>query len=239
MPGTLVLVHGGGHGGWCWKPTATLLRAQGHDVYAPTLTGFGERSHLDTSTVTFETFVRDITAVFEFEDLHDVVLVGHSMGGVIIPRVAEVLPDRIRRAVWLAAVVTGDGESLLDAVPQSPWIARAVTIGPDGTAHTDPELILDANVHDGTPEQRAFVRERHCPYPPHALTEPGRLSAFLALGMPTGYVIATEDRTIEPDVAARFARRLPGADVREIPGGHDCMVTRPAEVAAVLGGWAC
>jgi len=238
MAGTLVLVHGGGHGGWCWKPTARLLRAAGHDVYTPTLTGFGERHHLDTSQVTFETFVRDVTAVFEFEDLRDVVLVGHSMGGVVIPRVAEALPDRMRRVAWLAAVVTGDGETLLEAVPQSPWIARAVTIGPDGTAHTDPELILDANVHDGTPEQRAFVRDRHLPYPPHALTEPGRLSAFLALGLPTGYVIATDDRTIEPDVAARFARRLPGADVREIPGGHDCMITRPADVAAVLGRWA-
>jgi hypothetical protein len=75
----------------------------------------------------------------------------------------------------LAAVVTGDGESLIQATPQSEWIARAVTIGADGTAHTDPELILDANLHDGTPAQRQFVADRHLPYPPHALVEPGRL----------------------------------------------------------------
>jgi len=234
---TYVLVHGGGHGGWCWQRTARMLRADGHDVYTPTLTGFGERSHLDTSQLTFDTLVRDVTNVFEFEDLDDVILVGHSMGGVIVPRVAELVPDRIRRVVWLAAVVTDDGESLLDAVPQSPWIARAVTIGPDGTAHTDPDLIIDANIHDGDDEERAFVRARHRPYPPHALTEPGRLSAFLALGLPTGYVIATDDRTIEPHIAARFASRLPDADIRAVPGGHDCMVTRAGEVAAVLASW--
>ena len=231
---TFVLVHGGGHGGWCWQRTARLLRAQGHDVYAPSLTGFGERSHLDTATVTFSTFVQDVVNVITFEDLHDVVLVGHSMGGVIIPRVAEAVPERIARVVWLAAVVTADGESLLEAVPQSPWIAKAVTIGADGTAHTDPDLILDANIHDGTPEERSFVRERHLPYPPYALTEPGRLSAFLALGLPAAYVIASEDRTIEPPIAAGFAARLPGASVSRVPGGHDCMITRPAEVAAAL-----
>jgi pimeloyl-ACP methyl ester carboxylesterase len=137
----------------------------------------------------------------------------------------------------LAAVVTADGESLLQAVPQSPWIARAVTIGPDGTAHTDPDLILDANIHDGTPDERAFVHDRHLPYPPHALTEPGRLSAFLALGLPTAYVVAADDRTIEPHIAARFAARLPAADVREVRGGHDCMITRAAEVAGVLASW--
>ncbi len=231
-----VLVHGGGHGGWCWQRTARLLRDMGHDAYTPTLTGFGERHHLEAPG--FATFVTDVTNVFTFEDLRDVVLVGHSMGGVVIPRVACAVHDRVRRVVWLAAVVTADGESLLQAVPQSPWIARAVTIGPDGTAHTDPELILDANIHDGTPEERAFVHDRHLPYPPYALTEPGRLSEFLALGLPTGYVIAADDRTIEPHIAARFAARLPGADVREVPGGHDCMVTRPAEVAAVLASWA-
>jgi len=231
---SFVLVHGGGHGGWCWQPTARLLRDAGHDVYTPTLTGFGERSHLDVTRISFGTFVDDVGNVLRFEDLHDVVLVGHSMGGVVVPRVAEVVPDRIGRVVWLAAVVTGDGESLIEAVPQSPWIARAVTLGPDGTAHTDPELILDANIQDGTEEQRGFVRERHLPYPPHALVEPGRLSAFLALGLPTGYLVAEDDRTIEPDVARRFAARLPGAVIDSVPGSHDCMLTRPVEVAAAL-----
>ncbi len=203
-------------------------------MYTPTLTGFGERSHLAGCDITFGTFVDDVVNVILFEDLRDVILVGHSMGGVIIPRVAEQVPDRIRRVVWLAAVVTADGESLIDATPQSPWIARAVTLAPDGTAITDPDLILDANIHDGTPEERELVRRLHRPYPPHALVEPGRLSAFLALDLPTAYLAAAEDRTIEAPVSARFAARLPGATVGSVPGGHDCMITRPAEVAAAL-----
>ena len=229
-----VLVHGGGHGGWCWQRVARRLRAAGHDVYTPTLTGFGERSHLGDAVAGFDVFVRDVVNVITFEALTDVVLVGHSMGGVVVPQVAEALPERMRRVVWLAAVVTGDGETLLDAVPQSRWIARAVTIEADGTARTDPDLILDANLQDGTDSERSFVRARHLPYPPDALVEPGRLSAFLALGLPTGYVAAADDRTIEAAVSDRFAARLPGCRRAQVPGGHDCMITRPDEVAAAL-----
>jgi pimeloyl-ACP methyl ester carboxylesterase len=231
-PRTFVLVHGGGHGGWCWQRVARALRGLGHEAYAPTLTGFGDRSHLPAAD--FGTFVTDVVNLLTFEDLHDVVLVGHSMGGVVIPRVAEAAPARVGTVVWLAAVVNEDGESLIQAVPQSPWIAKAVTIGPDGTAHTDPELILDANIHDGTPAERAFVHDRHLPYPPHALVEPGRLRAFLALGLPTGYVVAADDRTIEAHVTAKFADRLPGCRRAVVPGGHDCMITQPAATAAAL-----
>ena len=229
---TFVLVHGGGHGGWCWRPCATALRARGHEVYTPTLTGFGDRVHL--SAPDFETFVTDVVNVVEFEDLDRVVLVGHSMGGVVVPRVAEAIPGRVAAVVWLTAAVCNDGESLLDTIPQSPWIARAVTIGSDGTAHTDLERILDANIHDGTDEQKAFVRARHRPYPPHALVERGRLSAFLALDIPTGYVFATLDRTVEPHVQEQLAGRLPGCRTASVAAGHDCMLTQPEATADAL-----
>ena len=229
---TYVLVHGGGHGGWCWRFCANELRGRGHEVYAPTLTGFGDRAHVQASG--FETSVTDIVSLVEMEGLEDVVLVGHSMGGVVAPRVAEAIPERIRGVVWLTAAVCADGESLLDTIPQSPWIAKAVTIGPDGTANTDPELILEANIHDGTPEQREFVRARHRPYPPYALTEPGRLSAFLALGIPTGYVVATLDRTVEPHVQQMLATRLPGCRRAEVAAGHDCMISQPEATADAI-----
>ncbi len=231
---TFVLVHGGGHGGWCWKWTAMALRGDGHDVHTPTLTGFGERSHVAASATSFQTFVDDVAQLIRFEDLHDVVLVGHSMGGAVIPRVAEEVADRVRRVVWLTAVVCADGESLRDTIRSTPWIAEAVTVGPDGTAHTDPDLILEAILQDGSADQRAFVRERHLPYPPHALVEPGRLSAFLALGLPTAYVMATKDRTIVPEDQERMAERLPAARRSAIDACHDCMVTHPGEVARIL-----
>jgi pimeloyl-ACP methyl ester carboxylesterase len=231
---TFVLVHGGGHGGWCWKWTAAALRRDGHEVHPPTLTGFGERSHLAPYATSFRTFVDDIVNVVRYEDLDNIALVGHSMGGAIIPRVAEEIPDRIRRVVWLTAAVCADGESLLQTIPPSRWMSKAVSVEADGTTHTDTELILDAVIHDGTPFQREFVRARHLPYPPHALVEPGRLSAFLALDLPTAYVMATDDRAIEPMVQERLADRLPHSRRSTVPAGHDCMIVRPAEVARAL-----
>src|SRR6516165_11873092 len=129
-----VLVHGGGQGGWVWRQVSHLLGAHGHQVYTPTLSGFAERRHLDGPQISFQTFVDDVANLIVFEDLRDVVLVGHSMGGVVIPRVSEAVPDRIRRVVWVAGVVTKDDQTLIRAVPQSPWVARAVTLGPAGIA---------------------------------------------------------------------------------------------------------
>jgi pimeloyl-ACP methyl ester carboxylesterase len=232
---TFVLVHGGGQGGWTWRQVAPLLSTAGHEVHTPSLTGFGERHHLADPQVSFQTFVDDIANLILVEDLHDIVLVGHSMGGAVIPRVAEAVPDRIRRVVWVTAVVASDGENLIQSVPQSPWIACAVKLGASGIASTDLELLLDANIHDGTPEQREFVRARHrSTYPPHALLEPGRLSAFLALGLPTGYVVATEDRTIEPHIQRGFMAKLAGCRQAQIAAGHQCMNTRPDELAQIL-----
>jgi pimeloyl-ACP methyl ester carboxylesterase len=224
---TFVLIHGGGHGGWCWKWCAAALRARGHEVYAPTLTGFGERAHL--AAPDFETFVTDVANVVAFEDLHDVVLVGHSMGGVIVP--ASPRPSRHASPPRCGSRPRCAPKRCRNHLAH-PF--GAVTIGADGTAHTDAATILAANIHDGTPEQQAFVHERHLAYPPHALTEPGRLSAFLALGIATAYVFATDDRTIEPHVQREMAARLPGARTAEVHAGHDCMVTQPEATAAAL-----
>jgi pimeloyl-ACP methyl ester carboxylesterase len=233
--GTFVLVHGGGHGGWCWQRVARALRGRGHEVHTPTLTGFGDRAHLDAPD--FETFVEDVSALLDLEDLREVVLVGHSMGGTVIPRVAERVPGRIGRVVWLTAAVTEDGENLLQAVPQTPAVAAAVSIAPDGTLTNDHDILIGALLQDGTDEDRAWVRARHRDYPKHALVEPGRLSAFLALGLPASYVVALDDQVIPPEVQRGFAARL-GVEPLEVPGSHDCIVSRPDAVAAVLSGLA-
>jgi pimeloyl-ACP methyl ester carboxylesterase len=100
-PGTYVLVHGAYHGAWCWKDVAAMLRAQGHTVYTPTQTGLGERSHLIGFHPTLDTFIEDVTRVIEMEELNDIVLVGHSFAGSTISGVADRLPGRIRRLVYL------------------------------------------------------------------------------------------------------------------------------------------
>lgn len=114
---TFVLVHGTTAGGWVWKPIARSLRAAGHEVYAPTLTGLGERVHLATPEVNLDTHITDVVNVIEYEDLRDVVLVGHSYGGMVIAGVAERIPDRLAHLVFHDALVPHDGESLITHMP--------------------------------------------------------------------------------------------------------------------------
>jgi pimeloyl-ACP methyl ester carboxylesterase len=134
----------------------------------------------------------------------------------------------------MAAVVLNNGETLLEAVPATPAVSRAVTIAEDGTAVTDHALLMDALLPEASSADRAWVLERHLSYPPAALVEPGRLSQFLELGLPTGYVVATEDLLVPPTLAHTFARRLPDVSVAEVAAGHDLMLTRPNESATAL-----
>jgi pimeloyl-ACP methyl ester carboxylesterase len=106
-------VHGTGHGGWCWRFIAPLLRAAGHDVYTPTLTGLGASSHLlyELNRISLDTHVKDITNVLFYEDLSDVVLVGHSYGGMVITGVAAKQPQRLAQLVYLDAYLPFEGEN--------------------------------------------------------------------------------------------------------------------------------
>ena len=108
---TIVLVHGGTSGGWAWKPIASKLQNEGHDVYTPTLTGLGERVHLLSREIGLDTQITDIVNVLVFEDLHDVILVGHSLAGMIITGVADQVSERISRLIYLDAVLPENGEN--------------------------------------------------------------------------------------------------------------------------------
>src|SRR5579862_3596560 len=110
---TFVLVHGAWHGGWCYSRVARTLRAAGHEVYTPTLTGLGERSHLSHATINLSTHIQDIVNVVLWEDLREVILCGHSYGGMVVTGVAEAACDRIRALVYLDAFVPErDGDSI-------------------------------------------------------------------------------------------------------------------------------
>ena len=111
---TYVLVHGGAHGGWCYQRVARILRSAGHDVYTPTMTGLGERAHLVSADVDLDLHISDIVAVLHYEDLRDVILVGHSYGGMVITGVADRATDRIGRLVYLDAANPVNGQSLVD-----------------------------------------------------------------------------------------------------------------------------
>lgn len=111
-----VLVHGGFLGGWCWKKVKKILEAQGHEVYTPTLTGLGEREHLNSELVSIDLHIQDLKNHIFFENLHSVILVGHSYAGLIISAVASQLNDRIKQIIYLDALVPDNGDSLLTLV---------------------------------------------------------------------------------------------------------------------------
>ena len=111
---TYVIVHGAWGGGWAFKEVDRLLTADGHKVYRPTLTGQGERSHLASTNIDLSLHIQDIVNVILWEDLHDVVLVGHSYGGMVITGVADRVPERIKHIIYLDALLPENGESVND-----------------------------------------------------------------------------------------------------------------------------
>jgi pimeloyl-ACP methyl ester carboxylesterase len=114
---TFVLVHGSWHGGWCWRRVADLLERNGHKVYAPTLTGLGERSHLMNGLITLDTHVTDVANVIKWENLDNIVLVGHSYAGFVVSGVAEKALPSISSIVFLDAFLPDNGQRVVDLAP--------------------------------------------------------------------------------------------------------------------------
>src|SRR5258708_36555473 len=112
------LVHGAWHGGWVWKRVARHLREEGHDVYTPTMTGLGERSHLLNATINLSTNIQDLVNVIKFEELHDVLLCGHAYAGIIISGVSDLISERIAALVCLNAWVREAGDSVFTIFPE-------------------------------------------------------------------------------------------------------------------------
>lgn len=117
---TYVIVHGATGGGWDWKGVDRILTAKGHTVYRPTLTGLGERAHLASREIDLTTHINDIVNVILFEDLHDVILVGHSYAGMVITGVMDRIPERLKHVVFADAIIPEDGQSCMDTKQLGP-----------------------------------------------------------------------------------------------------------------------
>lgn len=168
---TYVLVHGAWLAGWYWQRVAPLLRGAGHTVFTPTLTGLGERSHLLSRDITLDTYITDIVQVLFYEDLTDVILVGHSFGGTVITGVAERASERIAQLVYLDAEVPRNGESdagcLTPNMEEFVW-QRARERG-DGWLFT-PSPVAIFGVND--PADQAWADARMTAQPAATLTQP-------------------------------------------------------------------
>ena len=231
---TYVLVHGGAHGGWCYQRVARLLRAAGHEVYTPTLTGLGERSHLLAPDIDLDHHIRDVVAVLHYEDLRDVILVGHSYGGMVITGVGDRAPDRVGRLVYLDAANPVNGQSLVDVAGPVINATR-----PSGATVDGVELVLlpfpEAGAFYGVTDEDdiAWMADRLTGHPwkcfeqPLVLTNEDALWAIPQYHIVCTSTLATRDKTLMAN--ARDEGRL-----WEIDTGHDLMLTEPRAVADAL-----
>jgi pimeloyl-ACP methyl ester carboxylesterase len=231
---TFVLIHGSWHGGWCWARVANPLRAQGHRVYTPTQTGLGERSHLLSRDITLDTFVTDLVNVLEWEDLTDVVLVGHSFGGIAVTGAADRVPQRIRHLVYLDSLILRQGETAFSVFPPEVVAARRKLAQDFSGGVSIP--VPDAQAFGITdPADGAWVKGKCTPHPISTYEDPMVLKNGVGNGLPATYVAVTPE--YGPTAASRvLAREQSGWRYREIAAGHDAMVTTPAAVIDILLG---
>jgi pimeloyl-ACP methyl ester carboxylesterase len=229
---TYVLVAGAGLGGWIWGDVRQLLEAQKDIVFSPTLTGVGERVHLLNSSVDLHTHVEDICQVLFYEDLQDVVLVGHSYAGVVITGVADRLADRISKLVYLDAPL---GLSHLDIFPGAAnptQFPHQTFNGVEVIAVPDSSLLAFYGITE--PKLAAWTLARMTPHPWKAseqrlrLQNPARVAA-----LPRYHIVS--GRTVEMGAHDRLAleERVKGRYF-ELDGPHALMVTNAAELARVL-----
>lgn len=235
---TYVLVHGALQGGWCWGRVAPLLRARGHEVFTPTLTGLGERAHLLRPEIDLDTHVRDILGVLDYEGLREVVLVGHSYGGMVVEGVAQRAPARLARLVHLDSwFPLGDRRSMAalgTTLMPAYWASLEELIRTEGEGWRLPVPPGDNPMGLPDAADARWVTAKLTPHPARTLDQPLPLTADDAAALPRGYILCP--RPGEPAPLAAFAAHARGAGwpSRELPVGHEVMVTAPDMLADAL-----
>lgn len=228
-----MLVHGGGHGGWCYQFVAKILRSHGHEVYTPTMTGVGEREHLLSPAVDMNLQITDIVKAIEFEDLRDLILVGHSYGGMIITGVADQVGDRIANLVYLDAAYPENGQSLVDHAGEIMLAARQTARIVNGI-----ELILfpgdDPLSYFGVtePDQIEWMKPKLTPHPWKCFDQKLVLKNEAAVRKIPQSFISCSYRM--DDDSREKQKTLSEGRYWEIDTGHDLMISEPQWTADAL-----
>ena len=229
---TFVLVHGAWHGGWCWQQVADLLRHEGHIVTSPTLTGFGERCHLLSVGITLDVLIQDIINHIIYTGLDNVTLVGHSIAGGIISGVADRLPHRLARLIYLDAVWLRDGQTAFDLLAKDIVASRI-----EASRRHDGGLSLPVPEPEafGVSEEpaRSLLKERMTPHPIGAHNTPLHLANPVTNGIPSVYIACTRP-VYEPLALSRKRVAADSVKIIELTSGHDCMITHPRETSRLL-----
>lgn len=219
---TFVVVHGATAGGWEWKRTGKCLTDDGHTVYRVTLTGLGERMHLNGPHIDLQTHIDDVVNLILFEDLHDVVLTGHSYGGMVITGVMDRVPDRIRHVVFLDAAVPADGQSIWDLFGGG---------RPPGSNIADGMMQVPWVKPDAKPPHNV-AQSIKCFSQPVSYKNPE------ALKLPVTYVaFVPKDKSAEERAAKDKSWQnavARGWTIRTFPGGHVAQQEDPRGVATLI-----
>lgn len=236
----IVLVHGAWHGGWCWSRVVPPLQASGARVFAPTLTGLGERAHLTAEPPGLDTHIADVVGLIEAEELEDVVLVGHSYAGMVVTGVADRLKTRTARLVYLDAAVPSDGDDFASHIPGISAVEverrrgafRAMASGGAWLPPPGAELVGVT-----APEDVAWLKRRLTPHPLRSWLDPVTFRNGGHAGIPKTYVLATRPPTsvMGYPIHGEAAREAGGEwTYREIACGHDLMVVEPTRTAELI-----
>ncbi|WP_244818176.1 alpha/beta fold hydrolase [Caballeronia sp. Lep1P3] len=231
---TFVLIHGAWHGGWCWRFVVERLAARGHRVFAPSLTGLGDRRHLVEAASSIDVPIADIENLIESEELSDVVLVGHSFGGLVASGVADRMPGSIRALVMLDSLLVESGQTAFDVLPASVVKERMDAVKASGQTLAMP---VNGLAGTGIPDDHplaGWVRRRLTPHPLATYRTPLTLANPLGNGLPRTYVHCANPSydTLLP-VRERI-RALPGWGWETIDTGHDAMVLNPDLLVELL-----
>lgn len=229
---TFVLLHGAWHGAWCWKHVARRLRAAGHEVFLPNLTGLGERSHLLSRDITLQTCASDLINTLLWEDLHEVVLVGHSFGGVAVSAAADTVPERLKHLVFLDSLIIQDGQSPFSVVPPEVTAQRRKLAQESSGGLSIPVPPAQAfGVSDAADAQ--WLEKKCTPHPLSTYESVLQLRHPVGNGLPATYVAVRPD--YEPLSAVRqWVKASTEWDYIEIEAGHDAMITSPTVVSDLL-----
>lgn len=223
---TFVLVHGAWQGAWCWRKMRFLLQAKGHTVFTPTLTGLGERLHLASPDIDLTTHTQDILNVIEYEDLQDIILVGHSYAGMVITGVADQARERIRHLIYLDAFLAENGQNAQEVGGLQIDDAKDGWLVPPLARH-----IQEANMFGVTdPQEVAWIRPRVSMQPVKTITQRLELSHSDPFPLRSFILSSDSPQSLFPPVAARL-KQDPGWHVYTLFGGHNVMMTRPEELA--------
>jgi pimeloyl-ACP methyl ester carboxylesterase len=226
-----VVAHGAWSAAWAWKKMRPLLRASGHELWTPTYTGLGERRHLLAKSIDLETHIADVLGVLEFESLRDVVLIGHSYGGMVATGVADRARERIAQLVYLDAFVPRDGQSLIDLQPPEARVRVRELARTAGDGWLLPSNPLPPDTSD---EDVAWISGLRLPQPLATFETPLRLRNG-ETSLPRSYIYC--QRAAPGDVFRQFAdraRRESGWRYFEIDASHSPHVTAPRALCGIL-----